>query len=66
MLAALQNHLCNIYKVEPGHDVRDFLVTDPSLAKMLAWESPIPNTDEAVLLAPGAARMALSRYLDTQ
>lgn len=66
MLSALQKHLCNIYQVEPGHDVRDFLVTDPSLAKTLAGESLIPNTDESVLLAQDDDGMALSVYLDSQ
>ncbi len=66
MLAALQNYLCNIYRVEPGHDVRDFLVTDPRLARMLAGESLIPDTDESVLLAQDDDGMALSVYLDSQ
>lgn len=66
MLAALQNYLCNIYKVEPSHDVRDFLVTDPRLARMLAGESLIPDTDESVLLAQDDDGMALSVYLDSQ
>jgi len=66
MLSALQNHLCSIYKVDPGHDVRDFLVTDPGLAKMLAGESLIPDTDESVLLAQDDDGMALSVYLDSQ
>lgn len=66
MLAALQKHLSDIYQVEPGYDVRDFLVTDPRLAKMLGGESLIPNTDESVLLAQDDDGMALSVYLDGQ
>jgi len=66
MLSALQKHLCNIYQVEPSHDVSDFLVTDPSLAKILAGEALIPDTDESVLLAQDDDGMALSVYLDSQ
>ncbi len=46
MLSDLQRHLSSIYQVEPGYDVSDFLVTDPTLAKMLGGDSLIPNTDE--------------------
>ena len=51
MLSALQRHLSSIYQVEPGYDVSDFLVTDPTLAKMLGGDALIPNTDESVLVA---------------
>ena len=66
MLSDLQRHLSNIYDVEPGYDVSDFLVTDPTLAKMLGGEALIPNTDETVLLAEDEEGMALSVYLDSQ
>jgi hypothetical protein len=66
MLSDLQRHLSKIYDVEPGYDVSDFLVTDPTLAKMLGGEALIPNTDETVLLAEDEEGMALSVYLDSQ
>jgi len=66
MLSALQQHLSDIYQVEPGYDVSDFLVTDPTLAKMLGGEALIRNTDESVLLAEDEEGMALSVYLDSQ
>lgn len=64
MLSDLQKHLSDIYRVEPGYDVRDFLVTDPHLARMLGGESLIPNTEESVLLAQDNEGVALSVYLD--
>ncbi len=66
MLSDLQRHLSDIYKVEPGYDVNDFLVTDPTLAKMLGGDALIPNTDETVLLHQDDEGLALSVYLDSQ
>ena len=66
MLSDLQKHLSNIYQVEPGYDVSDFLVTDPTLARMLGGDALIPNTGESVLLAEDDEGMALSVYLDSQ
>ena len=66
MLSDLQKHLSDIYQVEPGYDVRDFLITDPRLAKMLGGDAMISNTDESVLLAEDDEGMALSVYLDSQ
>lgn len=66
MLDALQKQLSDIYQVEPGYDVRDFLITDPVLAKILGGAALIPNTDESVLLCEDEAGMALSVYLDSR
>ena len=66
MLSELQKLLSDIYQVEPGYDVSDFLVTDPALAKILGGDALIPNTDESVLLAEDDEGMALSVYLDSQ
>ncbi len=66
MLSELQKHLSNIYEVEPGYDVSDFLVTDPALARMLSGNALIPDTDETVLLVEDDEGMALSVYLDSQ
>lgn len=65
MLSILQKQLSDIYQVEPGYDVCDFLVTDPTLAKLLGGEALIPNTDESILLAEDDEGMALSVYLDS-
>jgi hypothetical protein len=66
MLSDLQKHLSNIYQLEPGYDVSDFLVTDPTLARILGGDALISNTDESVLLAEDDEGMALSVYLDSQ
>jgi len=66
MLSALQKHLSNIYQVEPGYDVSDFLITDPTLVKLLGGDSLISNTDESVLFAEVDDGVALSVYLDSQ
>ena len=66
MLSDLQEHLSSIYKVEPGYDVKDFLVTDPTLAKILGGDALIRNSDETLLLAEDDEGMALSVYLDSQ
>lgn len=64
MLANLQKHLTDIYQVDPGVAVTDFLITDPELAKLLGSGSLVPNTDESVLLSQDEDGLALSLYLD--
>ena len=66
MLSDLQRHLADIYHVEPGYDVSDFLITDPRLAKILGGDALLPSTDESVLLAQDDDGVALSVYLDSQ
>ena len=66
MLAELQNHLTNIYRVDPGYDVTDFLVTDPLLAKILGQDSLVPETAETVFLREEDDGVALSVYLDAE
>jgi hypothetical protein len=66
MLSELQDYLTSIYRVDPGHDVSDFLITDPLLARTLAGESLIPNTNESVLLHQDEEGLALSLYLDSE
>ena len=66
MLSELQDYLTGIYRVDPGHDVSDFLITDPLLAQTLAGESLIPNTNESVLLHQDEEGLALSLYLDSE
>ena len=64
MLSQLQDHLTNIYRVDPGYDVKDFLITDPIIAGILAKGSLIPDTEESVLLLEDADGLALSVFLD--
>ena len=64
MLDKLQNHLTDIYQVDAGYDVRDFLVTDPALARILGQGSLIPDTQETVLVAQNDDAIELSIFLD--
>ena len=64
MLSQLQDHLTNIYRVDPGYDVNDFLITDPVVAGMLGQDSLIPQTEETVLLRQDDEGLALSVFLD--
>ncbi len=66
MLSQLQAHLTRIYRVDPGYDVTDFLITDPLLAKTLAGSSLIPSTDESVLVQEDEDGIALSVFLDNE
>lgn len=64
MLSQLQDHLTNIYRVDPGYDVNDFLITDPIIAAVLGEGSLIPETEESVLLREDEDGLALSVFLD--
>lgn len=64
MLSELQDHLTNIYRVDPGYDVTDFLITDPAVARILGQGSLIPKTEESVLLRQDDDGLALSVFLD--
>lgn len=66
MLACLQKHLTDIYRLDAGLEITDFLVTDPALAKILGFGALTPETDESVLLSQDNDGLALSVYLDEQ
>jgi hypothetical protein len=64
MLSQLQDHLTNIYRVDPGYDVTDFLITDPALAAILGDGSLVPDTEETVLVREDKDGISLSLFLD--
>lgn len=66
MLAVLQKHLTDIYRVDAGFEITDFLITDPALARLLGYGALVPDTDELVLLSQDEEGLALSVYLDRQ
>jgi hypothetical protein len=66
MISNLQKHLTDIYQVDPGFEVTDFLVTDPALARLLGCDALVRNTDESVLLSQDEDGLALSLYLDEE
>jgi hypothetical protein len=66
MISNLQKYLTDIYQVDPGFEVTDFLITDPALARLLGYGALVPNTDESVLLSQDKDGLALSLYLDEE
>jgi hypothetical protein len=66
MLAGLHKYLTDIYKVDAGFEITDFLITDPALANALGYGSLVPDTEESVLLCQDDEGLALSVYLDEE
>ncbi|MEM8816189.1 MAG: hypothetical protein AAGE85_10190 [Pseudomonadota bacterium] len=64
MLAELQQQLTDIYRIDATHDVRDYLITDPRLAKLLSQDAMLSNTDETLLVSEDQQGMLLSLFLD--
>jgi len=64
MIDRLQQHLSDIYQVGGVHDVRDYLITDPRLARCLGAGSMLADTSETLLLSQDEEGLALSLFLD--
>jgi hypothetical protein len=64
MLAELQRQLSDIYQVGRAYDVRDYVITDPMLAKLLGKGAMLTNTDETLLVSQDDEGLALSLFLD--
>ena len=64
MLGRLQRQLSDIYQVGRTHDVRDYLITDPMLAKAIGQDAMLTNTDETLLVSHDDDGLALSLFLD--
>jgi hypothetical protein len=64
MLGALQQQLSEIYQAAHAHDVRDYLITDPTLARVLGREALLTNTEETLLVSQDEEGLALSLFLD--
>lgn len=65
MLDTLQRHLSDIYRVERGYDVRDFLITDPRLAELYGRGAMLANTSETLLMSQDDDGLAVSLFLDS-
>jgi hypothetical protein len=63
-LASLQDRLQNIYEVYPGHNVDDFLITDPRLADQLDNSFNARITKEKLLIRQDENELRLSLYID--
>ena len=64
MLETLQQQLSDIYQVGHGYDVRDYLITDPALARVLGEDAMLMNTEETLLVSQDEEGLALSLFLD--
>ena len=64
MISALQQSLNDLYQAAAGYDVRDFLITDPTLAKHLGRDAMLTNTRETLLVAEDDQGLAVSLFLD--
>ncbi len=66
MLRQLQHHLSDIYQVSRAHDVRDSLITDPVLAKVIGQDAVLTNSEETLLVSEDDEGLALSLFLDAE
>ena len=64
MLAALQQQLSDIYHLGWAHDVRDYMITDRTLAKALGQDAMLGDSDETLLVAQDEEGLSLSLFLD--
>jgi len=64
MLEQLQQHLHGINRSEAGYDIRQFLVTDARLARVLSGGNDLTHSGETLLLQEDDDGLALSLYLD--
>jgi len=64
MLAALQQQLSDIYHLGHAYDVRDHLITDPTLAKALGQDVMLSNNQETLLMSQDEEGLSLSLFLD--
>ena len=66
MISELQHQLNEVYQVGVGYDVRDFLITDPMLARCLGGESMLSDTSETLLMSEDGESFNLSLFLDSE
>lgn len=66
MLSQLQQQLSDTYQVGQQYDVRDFLITDPTIAKCIGQGAVLSDSRETLLLSEDDDGLALSLFLDSQ
>ncbi len=66
MLAELQRQLHDIYQTASCHDVRQFLITDETLAQLLSNGINSARTGETLLMCEEDDGLSLSLYLDSE
>ena len=66
MLDALQQQLHDVYHLDQSYDVRDFLITDPVLAKALGQGTVLGDSEEPLLMLQEGEDLSLSLFLDQE
>lgn len=66
MLGRLQRQLNDTYQADVGHDVRDYLITDPKLARALSGNNVLTASGETLLVSEDEDGLALSLYLEDE
>ena len=66
MLDRLQAQLHETYQADSGYDVRDFLITDVRMAKVLGGESTHMGSGETLFVHEDDEGLAMSLYLDEE
>ena len=64
MLSELHQRLSDTYQLDSAHDVRDFVITDPTVAKAIGNNALLAGSDETLFIAEDEEGVALSLFLD--
>lgn len=66
MLDRLQQRLNDTYQTDPGYDVREFLLTDKTIADALFNSSALASTGETLLLREEDDGLSVTLYLEQE
>jgi len=66
MLDALQKQLSDIYHLGQVCDVRDYLITDPLMARALGQGRVLGDSEETLLMLQDGEELSLSLFLDAE
>lgn len=66
VLAKLQRQLNETYRTDPGYDVREFLITDESMAQALCNNAMFAGAGETLLMCEEDDGISLSLYLESE
>ena len=66
MLAKLQRQLHDTYQTAHEYDVRDFLITDPQMARAIGGDSVLSSNGESLFLCEEEDGLSLSLYLENE
>ena len=66
MLSELQRRLSETYQLDHSHDVQDYVITDPVMAKAIGQDTLLAGSDETLFIAEDDDGLALSLFLDSE